>query len=219
MKYFFMIYALLVATVLIVFGFRGCESTKPPLEVFPDMDRQARFHEQGKTGFFEDGRMDRQPVAGVVPYITAEQAEYAHLAPDTRFRDDPYLVTGKQADGSFGDGIPVEVTHEAMALGQASFNMYCAICHGESGNGKGVIADPRYNYGTIISILQQRIIDQPDGEIFNTITHGKNTMGAYGSKLTVEETWKVVMYVRALQRAATATVADVPAEQRGALGL
>jgi mono/diheme cytochrome c family protein len=103
--------------------------------------------------------------------------------------------------------------------GQKLYNIYCAICHGDSGNGAGVVAQERYGYPTIVSLLLSRIAEQPDGEIYNTIVNGKNTMGAYGSKLRVEERWKVVMYVRALQRAASGTVEDVPQEFRRELGL
>lgn len=219
MRQFFLIYFFLVVLVLTVFGFRGCNSTKPPLEVFPDMDRQVRFHEQGKTGFFADGRMDREPVAGTVPFVTGEQETYTHLSPDNRFRENDYLATGMQADGTFDDGIPVEVSYQNMQAGQEIYTIYCAICHGDSGNGKGVVAQERYGYPTIASLLQTRIIDLPDGDIFNTITNGKNTMGPYGSKIRVEDRWKVVMYVRALQRAGTATLEDVPADKRGELGL
>ena len=219
MRQFFIIYFFLAALVLTVMGFRGCKSTKPPLEIFPDMDRQMRFHEQGKTEFFGDKRMDREPVAGTVPFVTDEQETFPHLSPDNRFREDGYLATGKLDAETFGDGIPVEVSAEAMAAGEEIYAIYCAICHGDSGNGKGVVAQERYGYPTIASLLQERIMDLPDGDIFNTITNGKNTMGPYGSKIRVEDRWKVVMYVRALQRAASATIDDVPAENRGELGL
>ncbi|HKJ90118.1 MAG TPA: cytochrome c [Oceanipulchritudo sp.] len=219
MRQFFLIYAFLLALAVTILGFRGCTSTKPPLEIFPDMDRQMRFHEQGSTNFFSDNRMDREPVAGTIPHVTDEQEGFAHLIPDNRFREDGYVATGKEETGDFGDGIPVEASYQNMQAGQEIYAIYCAICHGDSGNGKGVVAQERYGYPTIVSLLQTRIMDLPDGDIFNTITHGKNTMGPYGSKIRIEDRWKVVMYVRALQRAATATVEDVPAENRGDLGL
>jgi mono/diheme cytochrome c family protein len=219
MRQFFIIYFFLVALALTVLGLRGCKSERAPLEIFPDMDRQARFHEQGQTNFFADNRMDRLPVPGTVPTVTDEQAPFSHLVPDNRFREDDYLATGKLEDGAFGDGIPVPVSYEAMQAGQEIYAIYCAICHGDSGNGRGVLAQERYGYPTIVSILQTRIIDQPDGEIYNTIVNGKNTMGPYGAKIRVEDRWKVVMYVRALQRAATASPDDVPAERKGELGL
>jgi mono/diheme cytochrome c family protein len=219
MRQFFIIYFFLVFLAVTVLGFRGCKTTNTPLEIFPDMDRQMRFSEQGKSNFFDDGRMDRQPVPGTVPTVTSEQAVFPHLVPDNRFREDDYLVTGKLPDGAFGDGLPVEVTYENMQTGQELYAIYCAICHGDSGNGRGVIAQERYGYPTIASLLQARLMELPDGDIYNTIVNGKNTMGPYGAKIRVEDRWKVVMYVRALQRAASATVDDVPAENKGELGL
>jgi len=60
----------------------------------------------------------------------------------------------------------------------------------------------------------------PDGEIFNTITNGKNTMMSYADKLSPEDRWAVVAYVRALQRAQQGTVTDVTeAAARKSLGL
>lgn len=219
MRLFFIIYFFLVLTAVTVFGLRGCKSERTPFEVFPDMDRQSKFHEQAATGFFADGRTDRKPLAGTVPFVTEEQANFPHLKPDTRFREDDYLATGRGPDGEFGNGFPVEVSMVNMQEGMELYQVFCAICHGDSGNGLGVVADPRYGYPTIVSLLLTRIVDQPDGEIFNTITHGKNTMGAYGMKIRTEDRWKVVMYVRALQRAQNATVEDVPAEHRRDLGL
>jgi mono/diheme cytochrome c family protein len=54
-----------------------------------------------------------------------------------------------------------------------------------------------------------RIRALDDGELFNTITAGKNTMQSYADKLTPEDRWAVVAYVRALQRTQQGTVADV----------
>lgn len=219
MRVFFLIYFFVVALVLVTMGFQGQKFRKPPLELFPDMDRQAKFHEQSSTSFFDDGRTDRPPVPGAQPHLTVMQREYEHLRPDNYLRSDPYLQSGRAGQDGFGDGIPVPITNANMLKGQELYDIYCTVCHGASGNGNGVIKDQRYTYPTIASLLQQRIIDQPDGEIYNTITNGKNTMYPYGSKIRVEDRWKVVMYVRALQRAGTATVADVPAEHRGELGL
>jgi mono/diheme cytochrome c family protein len=56
-----------------------------------------------------------------------------------------------------------------------------------------------------------------EGEIFNTITNGKNAMLTYADKLTPSDRWAVVAYLRVLQRAAHAGLADVPAEHRGDL--
>lgn len=219
MRQFLIIYAFLVLLVVVVFGLRGCKTELPPFEIFPDMDRQAKFKPQSRTDFFPDRRTDRPQIPGTVPFVTDAQEAFPHLSPDNRFREDSYLATGFNEDGSYGTGIPIAVNYDSMLRGQELYNIYCGVCHGKTGNGEGVVAAERYGFATIISILQNRIVDQSDGEIYDVIANGRNTMGAYGSKIRVEDRWKVVMYLRALQRANSGTVEDVPEEKRGELGI
>jgi mono/diheme cytochrome c family protein len=56
-----------------------------------------------------------------------------------------------------------------------------------------------------------------DGEIFNTITNGKNTMMAYGPNIIVADRWAIIAYLRALQRSQNAPIADVPVDHRAEL--
>jgi len=106
-----------------------------------------------------------------------------------------------------------------MARGQERFNINCSPCHGAAGDGKGITS----KYGMVIiadlhdSKPPRKVVQQPDGEIFNTITYGKTLMGAYGANVTVEDRWAIIAYVRALQRSRLASLEDVPAEQRPAL--
>jgi mono/diheme cytochrome c family protein len=60
----------------------------------------------------------------------------------------------------------------------------------------------------------RKVPQQPDGQIFNTITYGKNLMGAYGGVIPVEDRWAIIAYVRALQRSHLASIDDVPADER-----
>ncbi len=216
---FFIIYFFLLVTLVTVMGLRGCKFSNPPLELFPDMERQPKYLDQSSNPLFADGRSDRPHVPGAVPTIDRLGQAYDNFLPPGRFYEDPYMTSGRTEDGSFGFGYPIAVNAENMLKGQELYNLYCKVCHGASGDGEGVLKNPRYGYGTIASLLQSRIADQPEGEIFNTITHGLGTMGGYAHSLRPEERWKVVLYVRALQRAANATVDDVPSERRGDLGL
>ena len=219
LRLFFTIYFFALLLLVSALGFRGCKSRDLPLELFPDMDRQNKFLEQSTSGFFADGRTDRPRVPGTVPTETELTRTYAHLSPPHGFAEDDVWLTGKNDDGGFSSGFPIELTNLAMDEGERLYTINCAVCHGRTGDGNGVLKNPRYGFGTIVSLHQQRLLDMPEGEIFNTITYGKNTMGAYGKKLRPEERWQVVLYVRALQRAASAEVKDVPAEHRGDLGL
>lgn len=215
MKYAYLSLVFVVVLVVGWAGFRGSLFPRPPIEVFPDMDRQPKFMPQSTTPFFRDGRTDRPPPPNTVA---------RSLDRPTAFTADPQftgadlaLTLGRNADGTFASGFPIPVTAELMARGQERYTIYCAVCHGATGNGQGIAS--RYEWPAIANLHQERLITGPEGDIYNTITYGKNTMGAYGDKLSVEDRWAVVLYVRALQRAATGTVADVPAPDRARLGL
>ena len=222
MRYFLAAFFLSVLAVISIFGLRGRQSTRPQIELFPDMYRQAKFHPQAASSLFPDGRTDRPTVPGTVPFITTVQQTYPHLQPRDRFLDDPYLASGvvgrtDQQAPIFGRGFPLSVTHQQMQIGRQNYNIYCAACHGAAGDGQGVTR----SYGMIATptFHDERLRSMPEGEIFNTITHGKNTMGPYGDKLQVEERWAIIAYLRALQLSQQADVGDVPADKRKELGL
>ncbi len=206
-------YTLLFAVTLTVsiMGFRGLRSTQPPVEVFPDMDRQARYKPQAASKFFADGRADRPQVAGTVPRGRAETGE----ADATFLRADDRRFLGKNSDGSFATAFPVEVNATLIARGRDRYAIYCAPCHGALGDGQGVTK--RYGMVATPTFHDDRLRTMAHGEIFNTITNGKNTMMPYGDKLTPDERWAVIAYVRALQRAQNAKIDDVPLEKRGEL--
>src|SRR5262249_43750602 len=83
------------------------------------------------------------------------------------------------------------------------------------GDGKGITS--KLGMGTIADLHDgsaRKVVQQPDGQIFNTITYGKNLMGAYGGLVPVEDRWAIVAYVRALQRSHLASIDDVPADEQ-----
>ena len=82
-----------------------------------------------------------------------------------------------------------------------------------SGNG----ITKQYGLNTVVTLQDDRIRKMADGEIFNTITNGKNTMMAYGPNIMVADRWAVIAYLRALQRSQNAAIADVPPEHRADL--
>ncbi len=212
MRYAYYTLAFLVVLTLSVMGYRGSLSTRPPVEVWPDMDHQAKYKPQAESKFFADGRADRPVPAGTVPFgRNSREADAAYL------RADDARYAGKNADGSFVRGFPagLEVNETFLRRGQDRFQIYCAPCRGTLGDGHGItksygmVATPTYH--------EDRFRTMAEGEIFNTISHGKNTMLGYADKLSPDDRWAVIAYIRALQRAAHATIDDVPLEQRGGL--
>src|SRR5712691_1371535 len=223
---FLLISLLFTVALVAMFGFRGQKSTGSPLEIFPDMVRQMKVRAQAPLNFFADGRGPRLPVAGTVPIgyempkkeavTTADFAavgSYSH--PHAAFSaGTDYYNTGKMGD-RWGTGIPLEVTRELMERGQQRFNITCAMCHGAAAVGNGITK--QYGLATVVSLQDERIRKMSDGEIFSTITNGKNTMMAYGPNIIVPDRWAIIAYLRALQRSQNGVIADVPPEHRGEL--
>jgi mono/diheme cytochrome c family protein len=214
MRYAYLALFFIVVSAVSILGFRGSLSERPPLEVFPDMDRQPKYKPQSESAFFADGRTDRPTPAGAVPYgRTALVQDGKYLAAED------HLYRGKTAAGDFARGYPSEVTVNAAFLdrGELKYNIYCAVCHGGTGDGNGITK--QYGMGATPTFHDDRLRKMPEGEIFNTITHGKGNMKSYADKIEPADRWAVVAYVRALQRAQTATPADVTPAHKSELGL
>jgi len=221
---FLLIFLLFGVALVAVFGFRGQKSTGAPLEIFPDMVRQMKVRAQAPLAFFADGRGPRLPVAGTMPIgyempkpqtIATPAAPVEVPQPHARVGfsvGTDYYDTGKMGD-RWGTGIPVEVTRQLMERGQQRFNITCVMCHGATAAGNGITK--QYGLATVVSLQDERIRKMADGEIFNTITNGKNTMMAYGPNIMVADRWAIIAYLRALQRSQNAAIVDIPQEHQG----
>lgn len=199
MRYFILAFALLMFVVISIAGCRGSFSRRPPIELFADMDRQPKLRPQTVNQFFADGLSSRLPVQGTI----ARGAFYQDLP----------IYTGREpGTTNFVTLLPVPVTSGLLARGRERYTIHCAMCHGAVGDGKGITA--KYQMVGMANFHEQRLVAMTDGEIFNTITHGKNLMGAYGSTVNPHDRWAIIAYMRALQRAHLATIDDVPEPAR-----
>ncbi len=219
MRYVYLFTAFAGFLVVSILGFRGDTFTHPPMDVFPEfmfpsMRLQPKFKAQSPSRFFADGRAARMPPPHTVP---------TDYGPDGQpLRDDGALYLGKNPDGSWVVGFPkaIAVDMKLLERGRDRFAIYCSPCHGNVGDGNGVTK--RYGMGATPSYFDPRLVDMPGGQIYDTITHGKQpayNMPPYADKLSPRDRWAVVAYVRALQRAHAGTVADVPRADRALLGL
>jgi mono/diheme cytochrome c family protein len=205
MRYVLLIFGLTVILVMAVAGKRGDISRRRPIEIFPDMDRQPKLRPQTDDKFFRDGLSSQPLVAGTI-------------ARGTPFEDTP-INTGKiPGTTNWVATIPVPVTAELMARGRQRYNISCSPCHGEQGDGKGITT----KFGmTVIADLHdgmtRKVVQQTDGELFNTISYGKVLMNGYAPNVSIQDRWAIIAYVRALQRSRLASLDDVPADQRAPL--
>ena len=222
MRYFIAIFVFTIVAVISVAGFRGRKSSEPPLYIFPDMNVQTKFFAQGESEFqgFSDHRDDRP-----VPDHTVQRgygwAIAETFSPQYGYAPakNPALYSGRNPDGTFYKGFPVHVTSDFIELGRQKFNINCAVCHGQTGDGNG-ITKIGYGMGTVRPLIENPYMtSKTEGEIFTTITYGSKTMGPYGDRLAPSERWAIVAYVRALQLAGGATPDDVDPQYKAKLGL
>ncbi len=181
----------------------ACSSVQrtPPIEVWDDMKRQGKFKPQLENDIFADHRNSRVPPAGTVAR--------GHL------NDDTVYATGMTGDMFVGKS-PVPVTMDLLKKGQAKFGTYCTPCHDRTGSGQGIVPT-RVPAWQPSNLLEDRIVQFADGEIFHVISEGRRTMPAYKYQVSIEDRWAIIAYLRVLQRAAHGTMNDVPAEQKAEL--
>lgn len=249
--------AVALASLALLGGCRGDRSEKPPRQFLPDMDDSPRWNPQQNDGFYADGRTMRLPPSGTVAFgrssATAPEGESDWGRTNqwqraSLLRDDAGLFYGLSSaeidpqtaweieDGeAFAGRIPMEVTLETLELGRERFNIYCAVCHGYSGEGGGTVAEGpqqgrlfggmvgrRWSYN-VPSLHDEKYLRGAegrtgrDGYLFYTARHGVQggeLMPGYAHALDVEEAWAVVAYIRALQESRRGSLADVPEAQR-----
>lgn len=107
------------------------------------------------------------------------------------------------------------VTMALLERGRERFDIYCAPCHGRSGDGNGVIVQRGFPHPP--SYFSDTLRNAPSQHFYDVITRGYGVMFPYADRVEPADRWAIVAYIRALQASATATVADVPADRRSAL--
>lgn len=95
-----------------------------------------------------------------------------------------------------------------MKEAERLFLVNCAICHGQKLDGNGPLyKDGSGPYTSKPATLagDAKIAALADGEMFYTITYGKNAMGSYASQITTKQRWMIIDYIRSKQAGAAKT--------------
>lgn len=127
--------------------------------------------------------------------------------------------TGAEALAEYVDTFPVTIDERALKRGRERFNIFCAVCHDETGSGRGKIVERGYtrppSYITDASRGFERrgypnvpLRDVPVGYFFEVITLGYGAMPDYSSQVAPEDRWKIAAYIRALQLSQFADLND-----------
>ena len=191
-------------------GRQGRLSRRPPIEVFPDMDRQLKLRPAQPNDFFTNGLSSQLPPPGTVarsePVPTVNGPVYD-------FEDAPVNTGRATGTTNFVETNPLPVTGPLLRRGRERFDIYCTPCHGALGDGNGITKKIGV-MPAVANLQDKRIVEMADGEIFNTITHGKGLMGANGPLVPVADRWAIIAYLRALQLSQLGSVDDLPPDQR-----
>jgi hypothetical protein len=213
MRYFLTIFAICIGLTVSLLGLRGCHSRKPPLYIFPDMEWQAKLRPQKPNAFFTNGLSSQLPVAGTIPRSAPIQTAVGPVYP---YEDSPVNTGRVTGATNFVELNPLPITAALLKRGQQRFTINCSPCHGQLADGNGITKKLGV-MPTVANLHDKRIVELPDGEVFYVITNGRNTMGAYGPNVTVEDRWAIVAYLRALQLSVLGTIDDLPEAERGPL--
>jgi mono/diheme cytochrome c family protein len=145
---------------------------------------------------------------------TSAQLPPPHTVPHRDQQYDPVLVSGER-DGKLVTELPIPLTPALLDRGRERFEIYCAVCHGADGYGRGIIV--QRGFPAAPSYHDPRLRNAPIGYFFRVMTHGFGAMYSYADRLSVEDRWAVAAYIRALQLSQHARVADLAASDRAHL--
>lgn len=170
-------------------------SDNPPIHVNPNMDVQPVLKAQAYSEFFPDGRASRSARQGAVA------------------RDEVLFDEGRQlgyVNGVYLEEFPFPMTQRDLTIGKNTYSNTCAHCHGIIGRGDGFI----YQYGMYppMNLHLESVVAFPVGYIFHTLAEGvRDRMPKMTYQIPdVDDRWRVVAYVRALQMSQRLLRANIP---------
>jgi mono/diheme cytochrome c family protein len=166
------------------YGCRGYTSKSPPVHPNPNMDRQPKYKAFGASGFFENGQSMRMPVDGTVA--------------QGQLKDDEHYYFGK-VDEAFAKSFPSQLTIDEAFLkrGQIMFNRTCSVCHGQVGDGSGLVG--KRLMVPPPSFHAERMYEMPPGQFFDVISNGIRTMHGYKDIVVEKDRWAITAFVHCLQ--------------------
>jgi mono/diheme cytochrome c family protein len=193
---------------------RTSHSSEPHVHIFPDMDFQPKYKSDQANDLFADGRENRGEITGTI-------ARGSLNADDLFYRG----LERSDSGGQWTTGFPqqIEINDQLMRRGKNRFEIYCSPCHGYDGRGTGAIPQRVAATGgvwlarNLVDASNPVAITMPNGQLFNTISNGYNTMMGYAAQIPHADRWAIVLYVRALQRSQNAALDDIPPDHRSGI--
>ena len=154
---------------------------EPNYTYFPNMQYSAAYETYAESDAFPNGKEGQLPAKGSVPR-GFEPYEY------------PNTTEGyEMAKANLKS--PLDTTQVDLARAEQLYTIYCAICHGDKGDGKGNLVKRE----KFLGVPNYKDREITEGSIFHVVTYGLNSMGSHANQLSQEERWQVTHYVLKLR--------------------
>jgi len=156
------------------------------------MRSHGRITPFGPSRVFKNGASARPQVPGTVPQAPLEESEA--------------FATGK-VRGAFVQTFPIPITSELRESGREHYNTFCAVCHGPTGDGDGIMVKFRFPHPP--SYYSAELRKAPVGHFYDVITNGFGVMYGYGDRIPPMDRWAIIAYIRGLQAGRSTGVTDM----------
>jgi hypothetical protein len=164
----------LLCSMFLALSVAGCDKYKEM-----DMAEGGSHDPYEASKFYADGKSTRLPVPGTIAQNL-----------------DPAI------DQPASPNIPFPITRGELERGQKLFTIYCIQCHGQLGNGEGMVVQRGFIRPPSFHI--DRLKQVPDSHYYNVMSHGYGAMYRFSDVIVPEDRWRIAAYVRALQAAGDA---------------
>ena len=182
-----------LGAVVLLLAASGCRN---------EMYDQPRYEAYEASEFFDNGASSRMFVEGTVPRGAIVE------------KSKELYATGKIGD-KLAEQVPIPVDRALLIRGQERFRIYCTPCHGELGDGKGMVVERGFKPPP--SYHSEETRKKPPGHYFDVITRGFGTMYSYAARVEVHDRWAIVAYIQALQLSQRVRADELSAADRAKL--
>ena len=172
----------LLALLILVLGIQSCsDNSRPNYQYFPNMYEPVGYETYADSDAFANGIEAQIPVEGSIARGW-EPYDY----PDT---NEGYEAAKAKWNST------IESTDENQANGKELYGIYCAVCHGNKGDGQGILMT-REKFLGVPSYADREITP---GSIYHVLMYGKNAMGSHAGQVNAEERWQIAQHVMELR--------------------
>lgn len=172
----------LILVVIVLMVMQSCfDPSKPNYQYFPNMYEPVGYETYADSDAFANGIEAQLPVAGSVA-----RGWEPYNYPDT---NEGYEAAKADLKS------PLEATAENSAVGKELYGIYCAVCHGNKGDGQGILMT-REKFLGVPSYADR---DITPGSIYHVLMYGKNAMGSHAGQVNAEERWQIAQHVMELR--------------------